>query len=138
VGLGSGQHLIHGSAGAYDASGNRLQHDIGVFLKDEITRYFKALREPVNIRYIDPSYIIRSVPANSDDRLLCDQLARHAVHAAMAGKTDVLVCYKNAKFMHVPIPMASSQKQRVDPRGELWAAVLASTGQPAQFPGDTE
>jgi len=74
-----------------DASGNVKLCDIGPFLRDKILHYFAAEGVPVTVRYFDPSYIIRSVPATTEDSLLCDRLARNAVHAAMAGKTDLLV-----------------------------------------------
>ena len=85
---------------------------------------------PVDVKYFDPSYYIRSVRANSDDAILCDQLARNAVHAGMAGKTGVVISYWNGTFMHVPIALATSGKKQVDPEGPLWTSVLAATGQP--------
>lgn len=133
VAEGAGQHLFGASSGTHDASGNRRFQDIGVYLKDRITTFFKERNRPVELKYIDPSYMIRSAPANCDDMLLCDQLARHAAHAAMAGKTDVLICYKNGKFLHVPIPMAVAKKQQVELDGPLWASVLAATGQSARY-----
>jgi 6-phosphofructokinase 1 len=133
VAEGAGQSFFADLPVSYDASGNKKHHDIGPYLKQEIRRYFQEMNEGVDIKYIDPSYIIRSAPANSEDRLLCNQLARNAAHAAMAGKTDLLVCAKNGTYMHVPIMMAVAEKQKVDPRGELWASVLASTGQSLYF-----
>ena len=133
VAEGAGQDLFPREMQGTDASGNRRYHDIGPFLKDCIVAYFKQVGEPVEIKYIDPSYVIRGVPANCDDSLLCDQLARHAAHAAMSGRTNVLICLKNGKFMHVPIPLVVGEKRRVDIGGDLWSAVLAATGQPATF-----
>jgi 6-phosphofructokinase 1 len=133
VAEGAGQQLFDGMASEFDASGNRKQHDIGPKLKSDIAAHFREIGEPVEIKYIDPSYIIRSGPANCDDNLLCGQLARDAVHAAMSGRTDLVVNYLNGRFIHVPIGMAIERKQRIDPEGELWASVLAATGQPARF-----
>lgn len=133
VAEGAGQNLFAGEETHLDASGNVKLHDIGPHLKERIAGHFKRRKRPVDIKYIDPSYIIRSAPANTDDSLLCDQLARNAAHAALAGKTDVLMCHKNGKFLHVPISMAVARKQQVDVEGPLWAAVLASTGQPVRF-----
>lgn len=133
VAEGAGQDLFDDATGSRDASGNRRYQDIGIFLKQRITDYFKERSRPVELKYIDPSYMIRSAPANCDDMLLCDQLARNAAHAAMAGKTDVLICYKNNKFLHVPIPMAVARKQQVELDGPIWASVLAATGQNARF-----
>jgi len=130
VAEGAGQHLFADEQTARDASGNRKLHDIGVYLRDRIAAYFKAAGVEINMKYIDPSYIIRSVPANSDDSLLCDAMARHAVHAAMAGKTDILIGVEHAQFLHIPICTAVAQKKFLQPNGEFWLRVLETTGQP--------
>lgn len=137
VAEGAGQHLFDDDdAQETDASGNVRYHDIGVHLKQEIGGYFRRRGCPVTVKYIDPSYIIRSVPANCDDSALCDLLARNAVHAAMAGRTGALIGLRNNTFLHVPIAMAVERKRRVDLEGHFWAAVLATTGQPLRFTAD--
>jgi len=133
VAEGAGQDLLAGGPAGRDPSGNVLHRDIGVFLKERILDYFAAENVPISLKYIDPSYIIRSVPANCEDDILCDQLARRAVHAGMAGKTDVLVCTWHRTFMQVPIAMIRSEKRRIDPGRELWTLVLGATGQAARF-----
>lgn len=133
VAEGAGQELIPGDADHRDLSGNVRFQDIGLFLKQQISAHFNQRAIPVDLKYIDPSYIIRSVPANCHDALLCDQLARRAVHAGMAGKTDTLIGIWNRAFMHVPIEMAVQSTKRLDPEGEWWASVLAATGQPREF-----
>ncbi len=130
---GAGQDLFRTGDLGRDASGNVRLHDIGVLLKEEITRHFNLQGPKVSVKYMDPSYIIRSVPANCEDDILCDQFGRRAVHAAMAGKTGLLVGHMSGTFVHVPIAMAVGRKRRVDPEGELWTSVLAATGQPRQF-----
>ena len=130
VAEGAGQDLIPARPDGSDASGNKRLGDIGVFLKDQICAHFKRIGAPVDVKYFDPSYVVRSVAANSEDALLCDQLARHAVHAAMAGRTNMLIGLWNGAFTHLPIPLAVSEKKQVDPEGRLWASVLAATGQP--------
>jgi len=130
VAEGAGQDLFATHETLYDASGNKIHQDIGLLLKGIIKDYFTKEKISVNIKYIDPSYIIRSVPANSDDSFLCDQFARHAVHAAMAGKTDLCIGQWNSCYMHVPIPMATESKNKVKPESELWDSVIAATGQP--------
>lgn len=85
------------------------------------------------LRYIDPSYLIRSVPANAADNFYCSQLAQHAVHAAMAGKTGMLVGRWHGAFVHLPVWMATQGRAKVDPKRDLWHAVLESTGQPARL-----
>jgi 6-phosphofructokinase 1 len=127
---GAGQHLFPAERTERDASGNPKLNDIGVLLRDRIVEHFKSIAMPVNIKYIDPSYIVRSVPANSDDALLCDQMARAAVHAAMAGKTDVLIGLEHNQLLHVPIATAVATKKRMSPESQLWTAVLEATGQP--------
>ena len=133
VAEGAGQDLFAGEKVERDASGNVKYSDIGLFLKQEINRFFAQHGPKIDLKYIDPSYIIRSVPANCDDSILCDQYARQAVHAAMAGKTDVLIGYQCNTFVHLPIPLATAEKCRVQIEGELWTSVLAATGQPRFF-----
>jgi len=127
VAEGAGQHLMP-PAEKRDASGNLLHRDIGTFLRDKIRDHFQTQRFPVVIRYFDPSYYIRSVPASTVDSVLCDSFARHAVHAAMAGKTDTIVGLQHGVFIHVPIPMATTQRKRLS--SEEWASVVTATGQP--------
>ncbi|MFO0908778.1 MAG: ATP-dependent 6-phosphofructokinase [Isosphaeraceae bacterium] len=134
VAEGAGQHLFADQPSpGLDASKNKRHHDIGAYLRDRIVAYFETVGRPIVMKYFDPSYIIRSVSPDTDDSILCDQLARRAVHAAMAGKTDLVVSYLNESFVHVPIAMVVGAKRQVDPEGELWASVLATTGQPPRI-----
>ncbi len=130
---GAGQDLLHCAARARDASGNLLQADIGVFLRDRIQEYFRSEGIESNLKYIDPSYVVRSVPANSEDQILCDVFARDAVHAAMAGKTNMIIGMWHGVSIHVPIDVAVAQKKRMSPESGLWMSVLDATGQPARF-----
>lgn len=132
VAEGAGQHLFEGEAGR-DASGNPKHHDIGLHLKKEIVAYFAAAGRPVTLKYFDPSYMIRSVPANSDDSVFCNSLARHAAHCGMAGKTDVTIGYFHDLFLHLPIQLVTSRRKRMSPEGRLWMSVIETTGQPATF-----
>lgn len=134
---GAGQELLKaGTADTQrDASGNVKLGDIGVFLQQRVAEYFKSQKIDVTIRYIDPSYTIRSVPADPADAILCDQFARHAVHAAMAGKTAMVVGLLHDKFVNVPIDILTSRSKRVDPAGSVWHAVLATTGQSSLLEG---
>lgn len=134
VAEGAGQDLIadDGDAGR-DASGNVKLKDIGLYLRDRVEAYFRAEQIPVVLRYLDPSYIIRSRPADAEDAMLCDQMARNAVHAAMAGKTGLVIGFLHDEFLHVPIELLARRKKRLDPASSAWHAVLAATGQPARF-----
>ncbi|MFC1565079.1 ATP-dependent 6-phosphofructokinase [candidate division KSB1 bacterium] len=133
---GAGQDLIGGGAQGKDASGNVKYKDIGLFLKDKILEYFKKNKFEVTLKYIDPSYMIRSVPANGDDSLFCNSLGRSAVHAGMAGKTDMLVGIWHNSFINVPIPVCIQDRKRIDPESAMWQGVLESTGQPHYFIND--
>ena len=133
VAEGAGQHLLSAERAERDVSGNVKLKDIGPYLCEKITSYFKAEGVPVVIRYFDPSYQIRSRPANSEDALLCDLFARHAVHAAMAGKTGVVIGFLHERFIHVPIELLATHTKRLDPSSGWWRSVLATTGQSAQF-----
>lgn len=133
VAEGAGQDLIASESEGRDASGNVKLKDIGLYLKDHIHKYFEAQEIPINLKYFDPSYFIRSVPANCDDSLLCDQFARHAVHAAMAGKTNLLIGLWYNMFIHLPTSLATRNKKQISPESEFWMSALAATGQPARF-----
>jgi 6-phosphofructokinase 1 len=133
VAEGAGQELMEGYE-EIDASGNKRPKDIGIFLRDKITGFFKDRKIDLTLKYIDPSYAIRSVPANAQDNFFCQHLAQHAVHAAMAGKTGMLVGRWHSSYVHVPIPFVTTiGRNKVDPHGELWRAVLESTNQPANM-----
>lgn len=127
---GAGQNLIQSESIRKDASGNILHADVGVFLRDRIRQHFTALRQPINVRYIDPSYLIRGRVANTEDAVLCDRLARHAVHAGMAGKSGLVIGLLHERFIHVPVAMATDGRKKIEPSSSLWNAVLAATGQP--------
>ena len=129
VGEGAGQDLIQRTQ-ERDASGNIRFGDIGTFLRDRINAHFKGLGKEMNLKYIDPSYTIRSVPANAHDSAFCLLLGQNAAHAGMAGRTNMVVGDWGGLFTHVPIPMAVSRRKKIDPDGLIWTTVLASTGQP--------
>lgn len=129
VGEGAGQNLFSDDLGK-DASGNRKLGDIGKLLTSEIKSYFASCSIDITLKYIDPSYMIRSTPASAADSAFCLQLGMHAVHAGMTGRTNMLVGHWNNQFTHVPIPMVVNSRRKVEPDGKLWASVLASTGQP--------
>lgn len=133
VAEGAGQDLMQTEGYLADASGNKKLGDVGVFLRDKISTFFKERRIDVSLKYIDPSYIIRSVPANPQDNVYCSQLAQHAVHAAMAGKTNMLVGRWHCSFVHLPIALATQGRRKVAPHSELWQSILESTGQPASW-----
>ncbi|MCX6325597.1 MAG: ATP-dependent 6-phosphofructokinase [Bacteroidia bacterium] len=130
VAEGAGQEFFETSDNDKDASGNVKNKDIGVYLKDKISEEFKKKGFPHSIKYIDPSYIIRSSPANANDSKFCNLLAQNAVHAALSGKTDFVVGFWNNQFTLMPIPMVVAKRKKIDVEGELWWNVLEATGQP--------
>ena len=132
VAEGAGQEFAP-PTGEIDASGNVKYHDIGIFLKEELKRYFKEQGIETSVKYIDPSYIIRSAAANSYDSIYCARLGAHAVHAAMAGKTQCLVSRVNNQFVYLPIKQAVSKRSHVDIAGSLWRDVLENTRQPSSM-----
>jgi len=140
VAEGCGRQLAEAQGGAEhrDASGNLRfaagELDIGPHLKHAIEAHFAEKKVPITLKYIDPSYMIRGVPANAIDAVFCDELARYAAHAAMAGKTDVMIGRWHRSFTHVPLGLALSEKKRIDPGKELWLAVTETTGQPRFTP----
>ena len=137
VAEGAGQNLFETGDVEKDASGNIKNKDIGLYLKEKITEDLQSRNFPFTLKYIDPSYIIRSAPANANDSKFCALLAQNAVHAALAGKTDFVVGHWNHLFTLLPIPVAVSEKNRIDMNDELWWNVLETTGQPVSMINDT-
>jgi 6-phosphofructokinase 1 len=131
VAEGAGQKFVEVGGERKDDSGNPVLGDIGIFLKTAIKKYFKEHTDLyINVKYIDPSYMVRSVAANAHDSIYCMQLAQNAVHAGMAGKTGMLVGYWNDEITHVPIKLATSRRKCLSPEDTLWLNVLEATGQP--------
>ena len=131
VAEGAGQKFFNDVAEQRDASGNIRLNDIGPFLKEAIKGHFSNQGIPLNIKYIDPSYMIRSLPANANDSVFCGFLGRDAVHAGMAGKTKLLIGHWNNHFVHLPMEATAGKRKQVKPKGKLWTTVLESTGQPS-------
>jgi 6-phosphofructokinase 1 len=130
VAEGAGQN-VNGNCGPQktDASGNIALQDIGLILKEQIERYFKDKNKPIALKYIDPSYMIRSLTADSNDAAFCLMLGQSAVHAGMSGRTNMVIGYWNQYFTHVPMSLAILKRKKVDPDADLWQTVLATTGQ---------
>lgn len=131
VAEGAGQELFENTKQRVDQSGNVLKDDIGELLKSEISDYFMQHKISISIKYLDPSYHIRSVSANASDAVFCHLLAEYAVHAGMAGKTNLAIGYWNNFFTHVPIALATEERRMVSLNGALWRGVLSATQQEA-------
>lgn len=130
VAEGAGQQLLEDDGvSSRDPSGNIRLKDIGLFLKEGIAAHFKEKGTDITLKYIDPSYMIRSLPPNASDQVFCSFLARNAVHAGMAGKTGLLIGHWNNRFVHVPMALSAHRRKQVTPTGALWNSVLESTGQ---------
>jgi 6-phosphofructokinase 1 len=129
VAEGAGQKFFDIDESDTDESGNIRLKDIGVFLKDAIEDHFRSRDIKISVKYIDPSYMIRSLPANANDSVFCGFLGRDAVHAGMAGKTKVLVGHWNNHFVYIPMPLSAGKRKQVNPKGKLWRTVLEATGQ---------
>jgi 6-phosphofructokinase 1 len=127
---GAGQDLCAATT-LTDRSGNKLKSDIGLFLKEVLRTHFKGAGIELNIKYIDPSYMIRGVPATAADSVFCLHLGAAAVHAAMTGRTGMVVATRHNRHIHLPMPLVTTGRRMVDPGGPLWRSVLETTGQPA-------
>ena len=114
----------------FDAGGNVKMADVGIYLRDRISKYFEEKKIEINLKYIDPSYVIRSAPANPADSIYCERLGNAAVHAAMAGKTKLIIGLVNNEFVHLPIQAVISHRNHVEPEGNLWRDTLDATHQP--------
>ena len=132
VAEGAAQELFAEECGT-DRSGNAKLNDVGVFLRDCINAHFRRVGREVTLKYIDPSYTIRSVAASPSDSVYCWNMARNAVHAAMAGNTEMLIGRWHGRFVHVPMPLATRSRKQVGPTDELWMSVIEATGQPRSF-----
>jgi 6-phosphofructokinase 1 len=133
VAEGAGQQLLKADASKKDASGNVRLQDIGTYLRDAICDHFTKIDFECSVKYIDPSYVIRSVPASPPDSVFCLRLAHAAAHAAMSGRTEMVVGSWHGRFVHVPMALAIRERQTVDPNGDLWQSVIESTGQPRRW-----
>jgi len=129
VAEGAGQKFFETDNNARDESGNIRLKDIGWYLKDKITSYFESRNIKISLKYIDPSYMIRSVPANANDHIFCSFLGRDAVHAGMSGKTRLLIGHWNNYFVHIPMSASAGKRKKINPNGKLWLSVLHATGQ---------
>ncbi|MFI3270492.1 MAG: ATP-dependent 6-phosphofructokinase [Pseudomonadota bacterium] len=135
VAEGAGQHLLHAKkmanvtpiTEATDASGNSILGDIASLLREEICRYLKELGMDHNIKFIDPSYSIRSIPATANDRVYCGFLGQHAVHAAMAGRTGMVVARLMDRYVHLPLDLVTSHRRVLNTCSEHWRSVAALT-----------
>jgi 6-phosphofructokinase 1 len=133
VAEGAGQDLLEGVGGERDASGNVVLGDIGRFLAERIRDYFKTIKIEINLKYIDPSYMIRSIKASPPDSVLCTSLAVNATHAAMCGRTEIVVAQWHRALVHVPMRLVTGERHTVNPAGPMWLSVLGTTGQPLAF-----
>ncbi len=129
VAEGAGQKYFEGRDDDRDESGNIRLKDIGVFLKDKIESHFMSKNMEISIKYIDPSYMIRSLPANANDSVFCGFLGRDAVHAGMVGKTKLIISNWNNHFVHIPMDLSAGKRKHIAPGGKLWRTVLEATGQ---------
>jgi len=114
----------------FDAGGNVKMADVGVYLRSRILKHFDEKKMEINLKYIDPSYALRSAPANPDDSIYCERLGNAAVHAAMAGKTKVIIGLVNNRFVHLPIKSVITHRNKVNPESSLWRDTIDATHQP--------
>ncbi len=136
VAEGAGQNLFENVRKEKDSSGNILHSDIGLFIKEKIKENFEKSCFEYSVKYIDPSYMIRSLPPIPLDSMFCSNLAQNAVHAGMTGKTSMLIGYWNAKFTHVPLISVTGKRKKIDVEGDFWLGVILSTGQPRYIGND--
>jgi 6-phosphofructokinase 1 len=135
VAEGAGQELIAESMGSAnnlnDASGNRLLLDVGLWLSQNLKEHFaNELKEPLVLKYIDPTYMIRAIPSNASDNVYCTLLAHSAIHGAMAGYCGFTVGPVNVRHCYIPIPMAVATSRNVNLADRMWARLMSSTDQP--------
>ena len=113
-----------------DAGGNVKMADVGTYIRSRIIKYFEDRQMEITLKYIDPSYAIRSSPADPDDSIYCERLGNAAVHAAMAGKTKLIIGLVNNEFVHLPIQSVIKHRNKVNPESSMWRDTLDATHQP--------
>ncbi len=136
VAEGAGQEFFEENSRSQDKGGNLLYKDIGTFLRDEIKTYFERKKTNINLKYIDPSYMIRAARPIATDAFYCARLGTYAAHAAMAGKTSMLISYWNSTFIHIPISVAVTNRKMISPGSTLWRHVIEATAQPVSMKND--
>ncbi|NUM36312.1 MAG: ATP-dependent 6-phosphofructokinase [Candidatus Brocadiae bacterium] len=129
VAEGAGQDFFHDQEKKKDPSGNVIKNDIGIYIRDQISKYMNSKNMECVVKYFDPSYMIRTVPANGSDAIFCLHLAQNAVHAAMAGMSNLVVGYWHGQFTYVPTDLAVKSRRKIDPHSQLWQSVMAVTRQ---------
>ncbi|KAH7282803.1 hypothetical protein KP509_35G048000 [Ceratopteris richardii] len=137
VAEGAGQELMETSTQARDASGNQLLRDIGLWLSQKLKdHYSKTKNESLNLKYIDPTYMIRAIPSNASDNVYCTLLAQSGLHGAMAGYTGFTIGPVNGRHAFIPISRVTERPNRVNIADRMWARLLSSTNQPAFINAD--
>lgn len=136
VAEGAGQDVIPRSDEAHveekDESGNPVFLDVGGWLKSELKKWWARDHETelFTVKYIDPTYMVRAVPANATDNLYCTMVAHSAIHGAMAGYTGFVSGPINGNYVYIPVEDVARAKNRVDTRDHKWAWVRSLTSQP--------
>ncbi|KAI4386986.1 hypothetical protein MLD38_004855 [Melastoma candidum] len=131
---GAGQELLKESIRTMDqadASGNKLLQDVGLWISQRIKEHFKTRRMTINLKYIDPTYMIRAVPSNASDNVYCTLLAHSAIHGAMAGYTGFTVGPVNGRHAYIPFYRITENQNKVVITDRMWARLLSSTNQPS-------
>ncbi|PKU82142.1 6-phosphofructokinase 3 [Dendrobium catenatum] len=136
VAEGAGQENIAESMRSMDledASGNKLLLDVGLWLSQKIKDHFssKKKKTTINLKYIDPTYMIRAVPSNASDNVYCTLLAHSAIHGAMAGYTGFTVGPVNGRHAYIPFYRVTETQNKVVITDRMWARLLSSTNQPS-------
>uniref|UniRef100_A0A0E0ES75 ATP-dependent 6-phosphofructokinase n=2 Tax=Oryza meridionalis TaxID=40149 RepID=A0A0E0ES75_9ORYZ len=129
VAEGAGQDLLQKS-NATDASGNVILSDFGVHMQQKIKNHFKDIGVPADVKYIDPTYMVRACRANASDAILCTVLGQNAVHGAFAGFSGITSGICNTHYAFLPITEVITKPKRVNPNSRMWHRCLTSTGQP--------
>ncbi|XP_068303320.1 ATP-dependent 6-phosphofructokinase 6-like [Pyrus communis] len=129
---GAGQELLPESMNQRDASGNKLLQNVGLWLSQNIRDHFSKRRKmTINLKYIDPTYMICAIPSNASDNVYCTLLAHSAIHGAMAGYTGFAVGPVNGRHAYIPFHRVTERQNKVVITDRMWARLLSSTNQPS-------
>ena len=107
--------------------------DVGPWLCAQL----KANLESISLKYVDPSYAVRSAPSNAADTIFCSRLAQHAAHGALGGSTAFAVGTVNTHYVEIPLQDFANRAAVCAVTGRIFGDLVRSTGQPA-FDNDAD
>ena len=88
------------------------------------------------MKYIDPTYMVRAVPANAADSVYCAQLAHACAHGVMHGFTNFMIGTVGAQDVFIPLPLVVERSNvvAVSEGATIWTRRWQRQGPKGQGP----